>query len=137
MYKTGVINDPLSQPTVPAGSLDLFCFGRFWKVGTNVRTYRQTDVRTTCVNIVITSGRDCGRLSGSIACSGLWHKNETNIEWWCRVGKNYIPNFWISPKKANFRSDHFSFDHLLTFRILRFPSSSYKMNLFIIFRLRH
>ena len=32
--KTGVINDPPGQPTVPAGSEDLFCFGRFWKVYT-------------------------------------------------------------------------------------------------------
>ena len=27
--KTGVINDPLGQPTVPSGSEDLFCFDRF------------------------------------------------------------------------------------------------------------
>ena len=56
-YKTGAINDPLGQPTVPAGSdcrwILKFCAGR-------------TDGRTTCVKIVITTGRDCGRPRGSI-----------------------------------------------------------------------
>ena len=51
--KTGVINDPLRQPTVPTGSdfrsILKFCDG--W---------------TTCVKIVITTGRDCGRPRGSI-----------------------------------------------------------------------
>ena len=28
-HKTGVINDPLGQSTVPIGNEDLFCFGRF------------------------------------------------------------------------------------------------------------
>ena len=41
MHKTGVINDPLGQPTVPAGSdcrwILKFCAGR---------TYRRTDGRT-------------------------------------------------------------------------------------------
>ena len=40
-YKTGVINDPLGQPTVPVGS---DCFGA--DVRTDGRTYGQTDVRT-------------------------------------------------------------------------------------------
>ena len=48
--KTGVINDPLSQPTVAAGSDFLI----------------ETDGLTTCVKIVITTGRDCGRPRGSI-----------------------------------------------------------------------
>ena len=30
----------------------LFCFARFWKVG--------TDGRTTCAQTMITTGRDCG-----------------------------------------------------------------------------
>ena len=46
--KTGVINDPLGQPTVPAGS-DCRLILKFW----DGRTYR----RTLCVNIVITTGR--------------------------------------------------------------------------------
>ena len=50
--KTGVINDPLGQPTVPAGS-DFHLILKFW------------DGRTTCVKIVITTGRDCGQPSGS------------------------------------------------------------------------
>ena len=59
--KREVINDPLGQPTVP-GSEDQFCFGRFWKVK---RTYRRTYGRTEWVNIVITTGQDCGRPRGS------------------------------------------------------------------------
>ena len=54
--RTGVINDPLGQPTVSVGSdcrLILKFFGR-------------TDGRTICVKIVITTGRDCGRPRGSI-----------------------------------------------------------------------
>ena len=55
-HKTGVINDPLGQPIVPAGSdcrwFLKFCAGR-------------PDGRTTCVKIVITTGRDCGRPRGS------------------------------------------------------------------------
>ena len=42
--KTGVINDPLGQPTVPAGS-DCRLILKFW------------DGRTLCVKIVITTGR--------------------------------------------------------------------------------
>ena len=45
--KTGVINDPLGQPTVPAGS-DCRLILKFW------------DGRILCVKIVITTGRDCG-----------------------------------------------------------------------------
>ena len=48
-HKTGVINDPLGQATVPAGSEDLY-----------VPTYERT-----CVNIVITTGLDCGLPRGS------------------------------------------------------------------------
>ena len=59
--KTGVINDPLGQPTVPAGSdcrwILKFCAGHM---------DGQTKGRTTCVKIVITTGRDCGRPRGSI-----------------------------------------------------------------------
>ena len=47
--KTGVINDPLGQPTVPVGS--------------DCRLI--LDGRTLCVKIVITTGRDCGRPRGS------------------------------------------------------------------------
>ena len=36
IYKAGVINDLLGQPTVSAGSEDLFCFGRCLKVGKDV-----------------------------------------------------------------------------------------------------
>ena len=50
--KTGVINDPLGQPTVLAGS-DCRLILKFW------------DGRTLC-EIVITTGRDCGRPRGSI-----------------------------------------------------------------------
>ena len=53
-HKTGVINEPLGQPTVPAGS-DCRLILKFG-----------TDGRTLCVKIVITTGRDCGRSRGSI-----------------------------------------------------------------------
>ena len=53
--KTEVINDPLSQPTVPTGSDFDFDFEVF-----------VTDGRTLCVKIVITTGHDCGRPRGSI-----------------------------------------------------------------------
>ena len=33
--KKRVINGPLGQPTVTTSSEDMFCFGRFWKVGTD------------------------------------------------------------------------------------------------------
>ena len=56
-YKTGVINDPLGQPTVPAG--------RDCRLILKFRDGR-TDWRTLCVKIVITTGRrDCGRPRGS------------------------------------------------------------------------
>ena len=58
IYKTGVINDPLGQPTIPAGS-DCRWIWSFVPDG-------QPDGRTTCVKIVITTGRDCGRSRGSI-----------------------------------------------------------------------
>ena len=48
-YKTGVINDPLGQPTVQAGS-DFHLILQYVLGRTNGRT---------CVNIVITTGRDC------------------------------------------------------------------------------
>ena len=57
LNKTGVINDPLGQPTVPAGSDCRFIL-KFWDW--------RTDWRTLCVKIVITTGRDCGRPRGSI-----------------------------------------------------------------------
>ena len=53
--KTGVINDPLGQPTVPASWVIVTWF---WSFG--------TDGRTLCVIIVITTVRDCGRPRGSI-----------------------------------------------------------------------
>ena len=56
-YKTGVINDPLGQPTVPAGS-DCRLISKFWD--------GRTDGRTLCVKLVITTSRDCGRPRGSI-----------------------------------------------------------------------
>ena len=44
-YKTGVINDPLSQTHSLVVNIvfawNLYCFVRFWKVGTYVRTYGQ------------------------------------------------------------------------------------------------
>ena len=55
--KTGVINDPLGQPTVPAGS-DCRLILKFWE--------GRTDGRTLHVKIVITTSRDCGRPRGSI-----------------------------------------------------------------------
>ena len=62
--KTGVINDPLGQPTVPAGS-DFrstlkFCDGR-----TEEQAGVCMDGRTAPVKIVINTGRDCGRPRGS------------------------------------------------------------------------
>ena len=67
-------------PTWLAHSLDQqvkFCFGRFWEVGMYLfpdvwkdrRTDVRMDVRITCVNIVITAGRHCGRSRGSIGFS--------------------------------------------------------------------
>ena len=50
-YKAVVINDPLDQPTVPAGSRLIL---KFW------------DGRTDGRKIVITTERDCGRPRGSI-----------------------------------------------------------------------
>ena len=58
MYKTVVINDPLGQPTIPAGS-DCRLILKFW----DGRTDGRTD--TKCVKIVITIGQDCGRPHGS------------------------------------------------------------------------
>ena len=55
--KTGVINDPLGQPTVPAGS-DSRLILKFWD--------GRTEGRTLCVNIVITTSRNYGRPRGSI-----------------------------------------------------------------------
>ena len=59
-YKAGVINDPLGQPTVPAGSdcrvILKFCDGR---------TDGLTDTLCENMKIVITTGRDCGRPRGS------------------------------------------------------------------------
>ena len=46
---TGVINDPLGQPTAPAGS-DCRLILKFWD--------GRTDGRTLCVKIVITTGPD-------------------------------------------------------------------------------
>ena len=48
--KTGVISDPLGQTHSPAGRKVLSCFVWFWKVG------KDCVGRTTCVNIVITTG---------------------------------------------------------------------------------
>ena len=57
MYKKGVINDPLGQPTVSAGN-DCRLTLNFWDGRTDRR-----------VKIVITTGRNCGRPRGSI----IWH----------------------------------------------------------------
>ena len=46
-HKTGVINDPLGQPTVPAGS-DWRLILKFWNGRTHGRTDGQTD--TLCQN---------------------------------------------------------------------------------------
>ena len=57
-YSLGVINDPLGQPTDPAGGDCRFIL-KFW----DGRMDRgQKDVR----EIVMTTGRDCGRPRGSI-----------------------------------------------------------------------
>ena len=53
-YKTGVINDPYGLPPVPAGN-NFRSILKFWD--------GRTDGRTTCVKIVITTGRDCGLAS--------------------------------------------------------------------------
>ena len=64
-YKTWVQSMIHSaRPTVPwvvitILSWTLFCFARFWKVETDVRT----DVQTTRAKIVITTGRYCGSAS--------------------------------------------------------------------------
>ena len=47
MYKTGVINDPLGQPTVPLGS-DCRLILKFWDGRTDRRTDGLTD--TLCEN---------------------------------------------------------------------------------------
>ena len=53
-HKAGVKNDPLGQSTVPVTS-DCRLIFNFW------------DGRTdNCVKMVIITGRDCGRPSGSI-----------------------------------------------------------------------
>ena len=57
MYKTGVINDPLGQPTVPAGS-DCGLILKFWDGRTDI-----------LCEIVITTGRNWGRPRGTII---LW-----------------------------------------------------------------
>ena len=49
-HKTRVINNPLDQPTAPAGS----DFGLILKIW-NGRTDEQADGRTHCVKIVITT----------------------------------------------------------------------------------
>ena len=53
IHKTGVINDPLGQPTVPAGS-DCRLILKFWDVRTDGRTYGLTD---TLVGLVDQLGR--------------------------------------------------------------------------------
>ena len=65
-YKTGITNDPFSHPTVTAG-----CDFGFILKSTDGQT-RRTDGRTTCVNIVITTGRDCELAE--------WINNSTNAE---------------------------------------------------------
>ena len=55
--KTGVINDLLGLPTVPAGS-DCRSILKFWD--------ERTDGRTLCMKIVIATGQDCGQPRGSI-----------------------------------------------------------------------
>ena len=61
--KTEVINDPLGQPTVLAGS-DYPLMSKFW------------DGRTICVKIVIATGQDCGRPCGSKSCCALTAKSK-------------------------------------------------------------
>ena len=62
--KTGVINDPLGQPTDPAGS-DFHLILKFWD--------GRKDGWTTCVKIVITTGKDCGRPRGSKEAYTVFH----------------------------------------------------------------
>ena len=52
--KTGVINDPFGQThNLASIVLALYCFARFWKVGTDVRT-------DNLFKTMIPTGRDCG-----------------------------------------------------------------------------
>ena len=82
-YKTGVINNPLGQPTVPAGS-DCRLLLKFW------------DGRTLCVKIVITTGRDCGRPCGSI----FWNFCNFYSSWvWQNNFYYRSTSFLISPEK--------------------------------------
>ena len=58
MYtESGVINDPLGQPTIPSGN-DFHLILKFWD--------GRTDGRTTCAKLGITTGRDCGWPRGSM-----------------------------------------------------------------------
>ena len=62
--KIEVINDPLGQPTVAAGR-DFRLILQFWHGRRDGRKDVRRDRRITCVNIVITSSRDCGQPRGS------------------------------------------------------------------------
>ena len=77
--KTGVINDPLGQPTIPAGSY----FRLTLKFG--------TDGRTTCAKIVITTGRDCGRPRGSTRWNivRIW-RNESKATKATKMSEQYM-----------------------------------------------
>ena len=68
---------PTAQPVaITILTRKLFCFARFWKVG--------TDVRTTCEKIVITTGR----------ASGL-------VEWNTRIG-DVTESFLLNKKNLVF-----------------------------------
>ena len=55
IHKTGVINDPLGQPTVPAGS-DCRLILKFWNGRTEGRKDGRTDGRTDGLTDVRTDG---------------------------------------------------------------------------------
>ena len=80
-------NDPLGQPTNPAGS-DCWFILKFW----DGLTDGQTDVRTICVKIVIITDRNCGRrpcgstipISFSSSFSLFYCWVTLRNQWWSR-----------------------------------------------------
>ena len=65
--KTCVMNDPLGQ-THSSANGDHYSRFNFVLFLPDFERFGCTYGRTTCVKIVITSGRDCDRPSGSINC---------------------------------------------------------------------
>ena len=65
----------------------LFCFARFWKVGTDGRTYE----RTTCAKTMITSGRDSGSAEW-IKRLGIAQKSTSTYS------REKYNRFWLDPQ---------------------------------------